>query len=506
MGVETSPVSGTPLEPLDEYDARFRVIADTLPAYIAYIDDQMRYAMVNQTYLNVFGKTSEEVIGQSVISTLGDSYEFVRGHLEAALAGEPQLFESRMNTVEGERFLMVRQIPDRAKDGSVRGIIVHGVDITDRRRAELALQASEERLRLALSAANGIGTWDWDVPNDIVKADATFARFYGVAEDRAAAGVPIAEFTRGIHPEDFGRAQAAIQQALASGGDYTSEYRLIQPDGTHRWFNAHGRCALAPDGSPLRFPGVAIDITDRKQSEEALVRTEKLAAVGRLASSIAHEINNPLESVVNLLYLIEATVLLDAEEAQKYARIAQQEIGRVSQIATQTLRFFKQSTGASNAQIDDLLGSVLALYQGRLANSNIAVVHEIPPGIAVRCFEGEIRQVLNNLVGNAIDAMRQGGRLVVRARWARGVSSEVSSGRPGVRITICDNGEGMSRKTVQRIFEPFFTTKGIMGTGLGLWVTLGIVQKHEGRLQVRSSQGETGHGTVFSLFLPEIKE
>ena len=494
-------MSSTILSPLvDQRDSHLRVIADTLPAYVAYVDSQMRYVMANRMYEEWFGRRADEIVGLPVAQTLGTSYENVRPYLEGAMAGEAQLFEARMKTVEGERFLLVRHIPDRAEDGSVRGVIIHGIDITDRRNAEQALRDSEERLRLALSAANGIGTWDWDIPTNRIKADPTFARFYGVEIARAAAGAPIEEFTRSLHPDDMERVAASIDRALTTGGDYSAEYRLIQADGSVRWLAAHGRCTLAPDGSPLRFPGVAIDITTRKQSEEALVRTEKLAAVGRLASSIAHEINNPLESVVNLLYLIEATTVDDGEQARKYAQLAQQEIARVSQIATQTLRFFKQATSPSTAHLSDLVASVLALYQGRLLNSGIRVSLKNVGNAAVLCYEGEIRQVLNNLVGNAIDAMRTGGELIIRTRAALDPRSRTR----GVRITIADTGEGMSAHSLQHIFEAFFTTKGISGTGLGLWVSSGIVQKHEGRLHVRSSQDAIHHGTVFSLFLPAL--
>ncbi|ADW67621.1 PAS domain-containing protein [Granulicella tundricola] len=479
----------------DVTESRLRMIVDTIPAYIAYLDHEMRYVMVNRTYEEWFGRPAAEIVGRTVDEVLGDSAGNVKGHLLAALDGVSQQFEAPMRTALGDRYLRVQHVPDRDEEGRVRGVIVHGFDITERRNAEEALRESEERQRLALAAAGAIGTWDWDVQRNLVRADANFAAFYGVDAEAAAQGIAIEAFTKGVHPEDFVRVGEAIAHALVTGEEYTCEYRLVSEDGSVRWLSAYGRCSLAANGTPIRFPGVTVDITDRKMSEDALLRTEKLAAVGRLASSIAHEINNPLESVVNLLYLIEESVDGDADELRNYARVAQHELGRVSQIATQTLRFFKQTTASTEVNLGETVESVLALYKGRLLNSGVMVELGVRGGATLVSYEGELRQVLNNLVGNAIDAMRGGGRLVVRARPAM----DGVSGRCGVRITVADTGMGMDAETARRIFEPFYTTKGILGTGLGLWVSTEIVQKHRGRLRVRSRRG---FGTVFALFLP----
>ena len=254
-----------------------------------------------------------------------------------------------------------------------------------------------------------------------------------------------------------------------------------------------------PDDTISGIIVLGVDITDRKRAEDTLRSTEKLTAVGRLASSIAHEINNPLEAVVNLLYLIEQPVT-GSVQAREFARQALQELARVSQITTQTLRFFRQSTAQSRVRISDLLESVLALYQGRLLNSKITVERRFRDS-AILCYEGEIRQVLNNLVGNAVDVLREdfGGRLLVRARPA----TQWSTGAKGVQVSVGDTGHGMDRQTQARIFEAFFSTKGIGGTGLGLWVSSEIIKKHHGSLRVRSREKAPHRGTVFSIFIPE---
>jgi signal transduction histidine kinase len=242
---------------------------------------------------------------------------------------------------------------------------------------------------------------------------------------------------------------------------------------------------------------LGVDVTENRLTEQALIQSEKLAVVGRLASSIAHEINNPLESVTNLLYLAQHAAI--SPLAKEYLTAAEIELQRVSAIANQTLRFHRQTTNQRRVTFDDLINSTLPIFQGRLNNSHIAIERSNRTTHPVLCFDGEIRQVLSNLIGNATDAMNAtGGRLLIRSRegthWA--------TGRAGVFLTVADTGPGMSPETLSQIFEPFFTTKGISGTGLGLWISHEIVDRHHGTLRVRSSQSPHYPGTVFTLFLP----
>lgn len=249
----------------------------------------------------------------------------------------------------------------------------------------------------------------------------------------------------------------------------------------------------------VRWVGaVVVEVTERRQSEEALRRTEKLAAAGRLAASIAHEINNPLEAVTNLLYLLRNQPSLDTV-ALNFADMAQAEIARVSQITQQTLRFYRQSTHPAEANLAELMDSVLMLYHGRTSAAHIAVELKYSAKTRMLCFAGEVRQLFANLVGNALDALPDRGRLKISVRdstsWA---DPEVQ----GIRISVADTGTGMTRETRQRIFEPFFTTKETTGTGLGLWVSAEIISKHSGVVRVHSRTGERS-GTVFMIFFPQ---
>jgi PAS domain S-box-containing protein len=255
----------------------------------------------------------------------------------------------------------------------------------------------------------------------------------------------------------------------------------------------------------VRWVGlIVLDASDRKRSEEALRKTEKLAATGRLAASIAHEINNPLEAITNLLYLLSNHAEL-AEPALSYVVMAEYEVRRIAEITQQTLRFYRQSTLPARANLSELLDSVLSLHHGRLRNLGITVERKYDPATDIYCFAGELRQVFANLVGNAIDAMSAGGRLAVRARRSRDWSNPQ---RTGIRFQIADTGSGMKPGVREHIFEPFFTTKEATGTGLGLWVSSEIVAKHKGKIRVRSRSAALGgpSGTIFELFFPDETE
>ena len=289
-----------------------------------------------------------------------------------------------------------------------------------------------------------------------------------------------------------------LARAIRSGHSLPSEdYLYERGDGTRAWISFAAAPVLNDLGEVTGGVVAISDIDQQKRSELALIQNEKLAAVGRLAASISHEINNPLEAVTNLLYLTQQCDDL-CPEAKGFLETADQELARISQIVSHTLQFHRQATKPRAITVQQLLEPTLGLFAGRLHNANIDLTLQHRGADLVTCYEGEIRQVLNNLVGNAIDSMKLGGRLTVRT----GKRYSHKSGSSGVRITIADNGCGIERNTLRHIFEAFFTTKGINGTGLGLWIAKGIIDKHNGCLQVFSRVGTKRSGTVFSLFLP----
>ena len=255
----------------------------------------------------------------------------------------------------------------------------------------------------------------------------------------------------------------------------------------------------------VRWVGVIVlDASERKRSEEALRKSEKLAVTGRLAASIAHEINNPLEAITNLLFLLRNYGDLD-ETSRNYATMAEYEVRRIAEITQQTLRFYRQSTLPARTTMSELLDSVLSLYQSRLNALNLRVERDYDPAMDLFCFAGEIRQVFANLVGNSVDATSDGARLLVRARRSH---NWMNPSEQGVRIAVADTGAGMEPEVRERIFEAFFTTKDATGTGLGLWVSHEILMKHHGIVHVRSRTADPDFpgrspGTVFQIFLPD---
>ncbi len=248
-------------------------------------------------------------------------------------------------------------------------------------------------------------------------------------------------------------------------------------------------------GSPL--PGaVALSPDAESRAMETLRTSHKLIELGRLSASIAHEINNPLSSISNLLYLLRQEPGVPSG-ALAYLDLIEREMDRVIAISKQTLSFSREANEPDHVQLAGLIDEVLFLYRHRIQEKHLKVRRSYAPAQAIWGFPGELRQVFSNLIINAIDASAPGGTLQVRVRMATS-----AQGDPGVRVTVADTGAGIPPEVLRRLGEPFFTTKGQQGTGLGLWVTGSIVERHGGELRLRSRWGGRRHGTVFSLFLP----
>jgi PAS domain S-box-containing protein len=239
---------------------------------------------------------------------------------------------------------------------------------------------------------------------------------------------------------------------------------------------------------------IARDITQRKLTEAALVESERMASIGRLAASIAHEVNNPLEAILNLAYLLEGHPSLD-EEAHRYAELLLNEVVRVGEITQQTLSFYRDTSHPSEIDLGSLLDDVLKLHDPLMEQRSIRLTTKLIRPVSLSGYPGELRQVFTNLIGNAIDALPQGGHIRVTVR-------SCAEGR-GAYVTIADNGPGVPRGLREKIFEPFFSTKRSKGTGLGLWISQGIIRKYGGSIRLRTWTAPcVKTGTVFRTFIP----
>jgi len=263
-------------------------------------------------------------------------------------------------------------------------------------------------------------------------------------------------------------------------------------------------CSNAPvevSGKRVGTVLVVRDITDRKQAEEALLRSEKLASVGRMAASIAHEINNPLEAVTNALYLAR-TNAADPVSVERYLEMADDELKRIAHITRQTLGFYRESSAPTAVSVNSTIDSAVDLLRGKIRVKRAAIERQYDGDLRVTAVPGELRQVFANLLTNSLDALDDSGTIKLRVSTSR----YVNSGRTYVRVTVADNGKGIDATTLPRIFEPLFTTKESTGSGLGLWVSKQIIDKHHGSIRVRSQASGERRGTAFSIVIPTDAE
>jgi two-component system, NtrC family, sensor kinase len=314
---------------------------------------------------------------------------------------------------------------------------------------------------------------------------------------------PLPDVTLGELLDRARHAEPPIPVVLVGARDSESESLRVLHEGVADYLPATALERLPSVLSRAVRYRESVTAQARAQSEfdraaSVLRENQKLITLGRLTASIAHEINNPLEAVTNLLYLLGQEQNLP-ESARGYLSLAQRELGRVAQISRQTLNFSRDTTGPVATRIDEVLEEVLSLYSRRIAEKDLRVERQYDCFEQAVVYPGEMRQVFSNLIVNAVDASAPRGRLRIRVR---GAHSWTDPGVRGIRATVADTGSGIDPEIQHRLGEPFFTTKGQRGTGLGLWVTRSLVLRYGGEIHLRSSVAPQRHGTVFSVFLP----
>lgn len=367
------------------------------------------------------------------------------------------------------------------------------------RRAEELFQ-SEQKLRTTLdSIGDGVITCDAEGRVQMMNPVATELTGWTQAE---AYEKPLEEVFRILHETTRELVETPVSKVkrLGSVVGVARHTVLVRKDGTELDISDSGAPIRDQMGTTIGIVLVFRDITMERRTQDALLANEKLAVAGRLAATIAHEIHNPLDSVSNLLYLMRNGA--SPEESKQFMAMAEQELARVTQISRAMLGLYRESKAPVLVDLKEMLQEILLLMERRFGDLGVAVFTDFPLAIAVDAFPAELRQVFTNLITNAAEAAGSGGEVRVNI-----TPQPVSLGTGGQKlpsgatVVISDNGPGIPDEVQPHLFQPFFTTKGEHGTGLGLWVSRGIINKHGGLIELASDTSESTHGTVVSVFL-----
>ena len=482
-------------------------IIDTVREPLLALDGNLRVVSANRSFLDAFEVTPEETLHRPVYELGNGQWNIpaLRRLLERVLPKHEVVTDFEVdhkfeNIGRRKVLLNARRLAQPADAQPM--ILLAMEDVTDRRytesartRAEMALTQSEARFRMIADNMAQLA-WTCDELGNVTWYNQRWLDYTGMTlKEMAGWG-----WTKVQHPEHVDRVVQGVKRAADTGEIWDDIFPLRGKDGAYRWFLSRAVPIRGADGKVKQWFGTNTDITERRQAEAALIKSEKLAASGRLAATLAHEINNPLQAVTNLLSLLGESPGLGLQ-SQEYARMAMQELARVTRLTQQSLRFYRESTSPVPVNLEAEIENVLTLYGKRIALQQIEVRRQYRSnGTTIESYPGEIRQIFSTLLINAMDAVPTGGRLAVRisksAGWENGRAVR------GQRITVADNGCGIPAHHSSRIFEPFFTSKGENGTGLGLWVTRGIVHRLGGSIRMRSSTRQQMNGTCFSIFLP----
>jgi PAS domain S-box-containing protein len=477
-------------------------ILDHTPFLLAQCNRDVRYVNASKSYAALFGLTPDEIVGKRVVDVVGASgFETMRPHIEAVLAGKRVEYEAEVKVGNVEpRHYQVISVPEWSEQNHVVGYIVSVIDITERIRAF----EEKELLLEKLAAEIGIGIWELDLRADRFTRIPGMAALYGL--DPATIN-SAADFRRRVHPDDRVNAAARRDAAIRERQTFHAEFRVIRPNGEMRWMLGVGRTVYDKvTGEPIRMVGLNVDITEKKTNEEEaelqrkeLTHLMRVATLGGLSGGIAHELSQPLASILanaQAAQLMLAASAPDLEHVGEILNDIVQEDYRAAQVIRH-LRTLLQKGERSEAAIslNELIGSVLQLLHSELIARNIKVYTELKAGLPPISGDSvELQQVLINLIMNAIEAMASAPP---SERGLSIVTAETNEGY--VEASIRDRGPGISPDQLNRVFEPFITTKA-GGLGLGLSICSTIVTIHRGRLNLRNaSEG----GVVATVLLPK---
>ncbi|MGB6870265.1 MAG: PAS domain S-box protein [Acidobacteriaceae bacterium] len=469
-------------------ETEFRAFLETAAIGMLWLAPDGTILWANQSELLALGYDEAQFVGRSLAEFLGDPAHFPE-LLRRLFSGE-NLCGSELQFRCGDGLLRWFRIDASPQMREGKLVYAHCflLDISDKRRAD------EAQMRLAAiveSADDAIASKDL---NGIVTSwNSAAERIFGYPADEI-----VGKSILTIIPPELHKDEPEILRKINAG-------ERIEHFETIRIRKSGERIHVSLTVSPVRdrhgriigAAKIVRDITEQKKLETALRTTERLASVGRLAATVAHEINNPLEAVTNLLYLACQNPDLP-ESARTCLTAADEELKRVAHIARQTLGFYRDTSSPVRLSVANAVGEVLGIYDRRFHYKGIHVATEIPADLRLNILQGEFKQIVSNLVSNAIDASPQDCRLSVRA-WASG---HPETGAPGVRLVVADQGTGIPLAVRQKMFTPFFTTKRDVGTGLGLWIVRDLLLRRGGSILCRTRAEGPHTGTMMMVFLP----
>ena len=354
-------------------------------------------------------------------------------------------------------------------------------------------QSLEAELLSAIVSSSDDAIVSKDLNGVVTSWNSAAEKMFGYTAEEMV-GSPITK----IIPPELHKDETKILSTIASGGriDHFETVRVTK-EGQPIEVSLTVSPVKDESGKIVGAAKIARDITQKKKTERSLHTAERLASVGRLAATVAHEINNPLEALTNLIYLARHSE--DPEERVAYLAQAEEELGRIAHLTRQTLGFYRETKEISSIRVGTLVASLLLVFSSRAKNKGVELYSEVSADPEIRAVPGEIRQLIANLISNSIDAVNGSGKIRVRVSDAVDWKQRE---RKGVRLTVADSGAGIEQELRGQLFEPFFTTKKQVGTGLGLWVCKSIVEQHRGSIRVKSSTLPDKSWTVFSVFLP----
>lgn len=446
----------------------------------------------NASAEKIFGFKADDMIGRSIMTLIPPELQHEEVEIMRRLkAGERiEHFETQRLKRGGDRINVSLTIsPIKDARGRVIGASKIARDISERRRTDetrlqlAAIVESSEDAIIGKTLEGVITSW-----NDAAR------RLFGYEPEEIIGHSVLRLIPRELHREE------PMILARLRAGNRVEHYESKRVKKNGEVFDVSLTISPIKDsyGRVIGASKIVRDITERKRTEAALIEKEKLAATGQLAATLAHEVNNPLESILNLAYLLTQDDSLP-EQAHNFAQMLLQEALRAGEITKRTLSFYRARMAPKEVQLPALLEGVLTAKRKKISEKAVQVSLEVKGHGTVWGIGGELMQVFSNLIENAIDAVSAHGNIRIRVR-------DLNTNGGNVSVSICDDGVGMSRATVGRLFQPFFTTKPDKGSGVGLWVTSGIVQKHGGSVRLRTTQSQRNHGTVFRVILPTRAE